>query len=172
MAESDGVIVFAGQYGDLEDAKLDFEALKELKHMDFVGEYEAALFTKSEDGKVKIINTDATSRTWGAKVGVVTGAVMGVIFPPSLVATAAVGAGAGALVGNFMKAMSRSDVKEIGEMLDAGQAGIVFVGEATLEAGMRKLLKRMAKEMKYAIDEDAYQTKKAIDEAVKQASAE
>jgi uncharacterized membrane protein len=166
MAESEGMIVFAGQYADLEEAKLDFEGLKELKHMDFVGNYEAALFTKTEDGKVKIVNTDATERTQGAKIGAVTGAVLAVIFPPSLLAGAAVGAGAGALVGNFTKVISRSDIKEIGEMLDTGQAGIVFIGEATLEAGMRKLLKRVAKEMKVQVDEDAEELKRAIDEAV------
>jgi uncharacterized membrane protein len=104
MAESDGMIVFAGQYADLEEAQLDFDALKELKHMDFVGDYEAALFTKTDEGEVKIVNTDATSRTTGAKVGAVTGAVLAVIFPPSLLAGAAVGAGAGALAGNFTKA--------------------------------------------------------------------
>ena len=65
-----------------------------------------------------------------------------------------------------MKSMSRSDIKEIGELLDEGQAGIVFVGEATLEAGMRKLLKRVAKEVKIAIDEDAEDMKRAIDDAI------
>lgn len=166
MAESEGVIVFAGLYNNIEDAEADFEGLKELKHMDFVGEYEAALFTKKEDGKVKVLNTDATSRTWGTKVGVVTGAVMGLFFPVTLLAGAAMGAGAGALVGNFMKSMSRKDVKEIGEMLDEGQVGILFVGEATLEEGMRKLLKRVAKEMKIQVDQDAEDIKRAIDEAV------
>jgi len=165
MAISDGLIVFAGQYGDVELAKADFEALKELKRMDFVGVYEAALFTKTDDGSVKILDTDATQRGEAAKVGAVTGAVLGVIFPPSLLATAAFGAGAGALVGNFMKSISRSDVKEIGEVLDAGQAGIIFVGEATLEAGMRKLLKGVAKELKVAVDADAEDTKRAIDAA-------
>lgn len=166
MAESEGMIVFAGLYNNVEDAELDFEGLKELKHMDFVGEYEAALFTKTDEGKVKVLNTDATERTKGAKAGVVTGAVLGLIFPPTILMGAAAGAGIGALLGNFMKTMSRKDIKEIGELLDEGQVGIIFVGEATLEAGMRKLLKRVAKEMKIAIDEDAEDMKRAIDAAV------
>lgn len=172
MAESEGIIVFAGMYTDLESAQADFDGLKALKKMDFVGDYEAALFTKTDEGKVKILNTDATDRTDGAKVGIVTGAVLGAIFPPSLLAGAAVGAAAGALAGNFMKSMSRSDIKEMGELLEAGQVAIVFVGEATLEEGMRKLLKNVAKELKVQIDEDAYAMKKAIDDAVDGATAE
>lgn len=168
MANADGMLVFAGQYEDLEGATEDFLALKGLKRMDFVGTYEAALFAKTEDGKVKIIDTDATDRTTGAKIGAVTGAVLGVIFPPSILVSAVAGAGAGALVGNLTKGMHRSDIKAIGEMLEAGQAGIVFVGETTLEAGMRKLLKRAAKDMKVAIDDDAKDMKRAIDEALGQ----
>jgi len=166
MAEADGILVFAGQYANLDEATEDFMALKTLKSMDFIGKYEAALFTKTVEGKVKIIDTDATERGAGAKVGAVTGAVLGIIFPPSLLASAAVGAGAGALVGNFMTAMSRKDVKELGELLDDGQAGIVFIGETTLEAGMRKLLKHVAKEMKIQVDDQADEMKRAIDAAV------
>jgi len=166
MAEADGILVFAGQYANLDLATEDFIALKTLKSMDFIGKYEAALFTKTAEGKVKIIDTDATERGAGAKVGAVTGAVLGIIFPPSLLASAAVGAGAGALVGNFMTAMSRKDVKELGELLDDGEAGIVFIGETTLEAGMRKLLKHVAKEMKVQVDDQADEMKRAIDAAV------
>jgi len=166
MAEADGILVFAGQYANLDLATEDFMALKTLKSMDFIGKYEAALFTKTAEGKVKIIDTDATERGAGAKVGAVTGAVLGIIFPPSLLASAAVGAGAGALVGNFMTAMSRKDVKELGELLDDGEAGIVFIGETTLEAGMRKLLKHVAKEMKVQVDDQADEMKRAIDAAV------
>jgi len=165
-AEADGMMVFAGQYASLDEAAEDFAALKTLKKMDFIGTYEAALFTKLEGGKVKIIDTDATERGAGAKVGAVTGAVLGIIFPPSLIASAAVGAGAGALVGNFMKSMKRSDLKELGELLDEGQAAIIFVGETTLEAGMRKLLKHVAKELKVQVDADADEMKRAIDAAV------
>jgi uncharacterized membrane protein len=167
MAESEGVVMYAAAYGSLEDAEMDFEGIKILKAEKFLGDYEAALFTKEEGGKVKIVNTDATERGWGAKVGLVTGAVIGLIFPPSILGMGALGAGVGAVLGNFMKGMKRSDIEEVGNMLDEGQAGIILVGEVTIEEGMDRLMKRAAKVAKKEVDAQAKEIKDAIDEAAK-----
>ena len=58
--------------------------------------------------------------------------------------------------------MSRHDLKELGEELDAGQAGLMFVGVADMgdriEAAMKKAEKVEKKEMKAdneAIEADA-----------------
>jgi len=163
---ADGIVVFVGAYANLEDAEADFEGIKMLKAEKFLGDYEAALFTKEEGGKVKIVNTDATERGWGAKVGLVTGAVIGLIFPPSILGMGALGAGVGAVLGNFMKGMKRSDIEEVGNMLDEGQAGIILVGEVTIEEGMDRLMKRAAKVAKKEVDAQAKEIKDAIDEAV------
>ena len=69
MANEDDIIMFAGQYGNLDDAMMDFEAIKLLKQEKFIGDYESAVFTKEADGGVKVVNTDATERAFGAKVG-------------------------------------------------------------------------------------------------------
>ena len=166
MAESEGLILYAAAYESLDIALEDFEGIKFLKSEKFIGDYEAALFVKEEGGKVKIVNTDATQRGWGAKVGIVTGAVLGIIFPPSIIGMAAAGGGIGAVLGNFMKGMKRSDIKEIGDMLDEGQAGIILVGEVTLEEGLDRLMKRAAKIAKKQVDAEAKDIKAAIDEAV------
>jgi len=166
MAESEGLILYAAAYDSLDVAMEDFEGIKFLKSEKFIGDYEAALFVKEVGGKVKIVNTDATQRGWGAKVGIVTGAVLGIIFPPTVIGLAAAGGGIGAVLGNFMKGMKRSDIKEIGEMLDEGQAGIILVGEVTLEEGLDRLMKRAAKIAKKQVDAEAKEIKAAIDEAV------
>ena len=166
MADPDGMILYAAAYDSLDDAKMDFEGIKILKSEKFLGAYESALFTKEEGGKVKILNTDATERGWGAKVGIVTGAVIGLIFPPSIIGMAAAGGGIGAVLGNFMKGMKRSDIKEVGDMLDEGQAGIVLVAEVTLEEGLDHLMKHAAKIAKKEVDAQAKDIKAAIDESV------
>jgi len=167
MSESNGFIVYAGQYPSLEAARDDFEGIKALHKADFVGHYDAALFTKEDNGKVKIIDTDETSRAHGAVGGAIAGAVIGVIFPPSLLVMAAGGGALGAVIGHVSKGMPRGDIKEVGEMLDEGEAGIVFVGEPTIEAGAEKLMKKATKVMKKQIQADAEEMKKNLDQAVK-----
>ena len=81
----------------------DFEAIKQLKHAELLGMYESAIFEKTVEGALRIINTDATERAFGAKVGAVTGGVIGLLFPPSILAAAAMGTGIGAIVGHLRR---------------------------------------------------------------------
>ena len=72
------------------------------------------------------------------------------------------GAILGSLAGHAAAGMSRSDLKELGENLDNGQAGLVVVAvsdmQAKVEAGMKRAQKVEAKELKAdqkAIEEEA-----------------
>ena len=145
MAESDGIIGYAGVYADVEDAKADFEAIKAAHRESWIGTYDAALFEKTADGKVKVLDTDATQRSDGAKVGAIAGVVLGLIFPPSILMGAAVGAGAGAIVGNLVKGFMSGDIKKVADELEPGEAGVILVADATFEAGAEKLMKRAKK---------------------------
>ncbi len=166
MANPDGMILYAAQYASLEPAKEDFKGIKELHKEKFVGFYDAALFTKEEGGKVKIIDTDESGRARAAGVGLAVGAVLGIIFPVSLLVWGAAGAGLGALVGHMSTGMSRSDLKELGDMLDEGQAGIVMIGETTLEEGFDRLAKQATRVTEKKVDVDPEEVKKATaDEA-------
>lgn len=160
-------VVFAGAYPNVEDAKDDFDAIKLMHKEAWIGPYEGALFTKEEGGKVKILDTDSSIRAAGAGAGALVGGVIGLIFPPTILAGAAVGGAAGALAGHLFGSLKRKDIAEIGEMLDEGQAGIFMIGVATPELGAQKLMKRAAKVMKKQVDADAADLKKAIDEAAK-----
>ncbi|MGD0376767.1 MAG: hypothetical protein ABSB01_19545 [Streptosporangiaceae bacterium] len=90
-------------------------------------------------------------------VGLATGLV--VVLVPSaaigggLVAlTTGGGAVLGAIAGHASAGMSRHDLKELGEHLDAGQAGLVVVGVsdmgAKIEQAMKKARKVEARELK------------------------
>jgi uncharacterized membrane protein len=93
------------------------------------------------------------------------GGAVGLIFPPSLLVSGLAGAGAGALIGHLEGGMSRSDLKEIGEMLDESEAALVVVGEATIERAVEEETKRAKKEMKKEVRADAREMEKAIDRA-------
>jgi uncharacterized membrane protein len=166
MGENEFEVVYAAAYGSLEDAKEDYEGIKELHKEKWIGKYESALFTKNEDGSVKIHDTDATSRGRGLKMGAAIGAAVGIIFPVTLLAGALVGGGAGLLGGHLTKGLKRGDIKELGDLLDEGEAGIVLVGIVTPDEGIDRFLKRAAKVMKKQVDADAEELKKAIDDAV------
>lgn len=151
MANEDGVFLLVGAYANVADAKADYEVVKELYAAKVIGSFDAAVITKDEDGKVRV-NKDETSTRKGAWGGAGVGALVGILFPPSLIASAAVGAAVGGFGGHLWKGMSRSDMKDLGEMLDEGQAGLVVIGDWRLEERIEELMrhaeKREAKELR------------------------
>jgi uncharacterized membrane protein len=93
------------------------------------------------------------------------GAAIGVIFPPSILVSGLVGAGAGALIGHLRGGMSDSDLKEVGEMLDDSEAALIVVGEATVERAVEEQTRRAKKEIKKEVRAEAKEVERAIDEA-------
>lgn len=140
MANEDGVFLLVGAYASRVDAEMDYEVVKELHANRVIGGFDAAVITKDHEGKVHV-NKDETSTRKGAWGGAGVGALVGLLFPPSLIASAAVGAAVGGLGGHLSKGMSRSDMKELGELLDEGQAGLVVIGDWRLEERIDELLR-------------------------------
>ena len=71
----------------------------------------------------------------------VAGGVVGLLFPPSLIASAVVGAGAGGIWGKVRdKGFKDDDLREVGDSLPAGSSAIIAVAEdrvvAQLESGL------------------------------------
>ncbi|NTU71205.1 MAG: DUF1269 domain-containing protein [Coriobacteriia bacterium] len=165
MTDVNGLIVYAGLYGDATEAMGDFEMIKAAHHEKWIGTYESAVFEKTAEGKVKVLNTDATQRGTGAKAGVIAGAVFGLIFPPSILVSAAAGAAIGAGIGNVVKNIGRGAVKDLADTLEPGQAGVILIADATFDAGAERLMKKAKKFAKQMVDADAAALKDAIDNA-------
>ena len=83
-------------------------------------------------------------------MGLATGLVV-VLFPFAaiggglLAATTAGGAVLGAVAGHAAAGMSRGDLKELGEHLDAGQAGLVVVGVSDMGTKIQQAMARAEK---------------------------
>ena len=167
MAKSDGVFVYIGTYPDEMAARADYEIVKDLHATGAVGTYDASVVTKDENGKVHV-NKDETSTRHGAWGGAAVGAAVGILFPPSLIGSAIVGAGVGGIGGHLWKGMSRSDVKELGELIDDDEAALLIVGESTLESALEKAGMKAEKHVAKELDVSS----KDIDEAVKEAADE
>ena len=132
MALHGDLFVFIGTYPTIEAAEADYEVVRELHGMDAVGTYDAAIVTKDTERKVHVTKVETAARHagWG---GAVAGALVGLLFPPAILGTALVGAAIGVASGHLWKGMSRSDVKELGEIIDAGEVALVVVGANRLE---------------------------------------
>jgi uncharacterized membrane protein len=159
------MFLYAGEYDSVEDAKADLEELKELHREDFVGTYDAAVLTKNEEGKVKIVDKIEKPTQHGGWAGLAVGAAIGMIFPPSVLVSGLLGAGAGALIGHLRGGMSNADLKEVGEMLEESEAALIVIGEETIEQGVDKAVKHAKRDVKKEVRADAREIERAIDEA-------
>ncbi len=148
----DTFMVYAGVYSNVDDAKADYQAVHDLHMKDgLIDAYDAAVIERKDNGKVKIVKKHETPTrvggVGGGTVGLATGLVIA-LFPAAaigaglLAVTTGAGAALGALAGHASAGMSRKDLKELGEQLDDGQAGLVVVAVsdmgAKVEAAMSK----------------------------------
>lgn len=151
MARDDDTFVYIGAYADEQAAGLDYEAVKELHAAHVIGSYDAAVIRKDTDGTVHV-NKDETSTRAGAWGGLAVGALVGILFPPSIIGTAAIGALAGGVGGHLWKGMSRGDMKDLGEALDSGQSALVVIGDWRLQEAVDRAFshaeRHIARELK------------------------
>jgi uncharacterized membrane protein len=164
------VFVYAATYAERSDAEADYDSLLDLHAAKLVGTYDVALITKDTDGKVHVMKHEKPTQH-GAWTGIAVGAVVGVLFPPSIVAGAAVGGVAGGVIGHVRRGMSRGDAKELGELLGEGQAALIVVGESRLEEQLDKALTRAEKSIEKELDADAKEFERELKEAEKEESA-
>jgi uncharacterized membrane protein len=168
----DTFVVFVGVYGDQDAAEADYAAVKALHtELGMLDAYDAAVVARRDDGKVKITKKHETPTrvggVLGGGVGLATGLVVA-LFPFAavggglLLGTTAGGAVLGAVTGHAAAGMSRHDLKELGEQLDDGTAGLIVVGASDIgsriEDAMKKASKLEKKQMKAdnaAIEADA-----------------
>jgi uncharacterized membrane protein len=158
----DTFIVYVGVYPSVTEAEADYELVKDLHtKADLIDAYDAAVIERRSGGKTKIVKKHETPTrvggVLGGGVGLATGLVVA-LFPFAaiggglLAATTAGGAVLGAVAGHAAAGMSRQDLKELGEHLDAGQAALVVVGVsdmgAKIEESMRRAEKVEAKQLK------------------------
>ena len=167
MAKSDGVFIFIGTYMDEASARADYDTIKDLHSAGAVGTYDASVVTKDLNGKVHV-NKDEMATRHGGWGGAAVGAVVGILFPPSIIGAAVVGGAVGGVSGHLWRGMSRSDVKELGDVIDAGQAALLVVGESTVEAALNKAGLKAEKQVAKELDVSS----KDIDKAVKEAATE
>jgi uncharacterized membrane protein len=162
----DTFIALAAVYSDVDAAIADYQAVHDLHTKDgLIDAYDAAVIERKDDGKVKIVKKHETptrvAGVGGGALGLATGLVIA-LFPAAaiggglLLGTTGAGAALGAIAGHAAAGMSRKDLKELGEQLDEGQAGLVVVGVsdmgAKVEAAMKHAEKIQQKQLEADVD--------------------
>src|SRR5215203_2876421 len=151
----DTVMAYVGAYDDVADAEADYQLVKELHtEADLIDAYDAAVIERREGGKTKIVKKHETPTraggVLGGGVGLATGVVVA-LFPFAavggglLMGTTAGGAILGAVAGHAAAGMSRHDLKELGEHLDAGEAGLVVIAVSDKGAKVEDAMRRAEK---------------------------
>jgi uncharacterized membrane protein len=169
MANSDGTPIYIGTYPSEAAARSDYDIVKDLHSLGAVGTYDAAVVTKDPSGKVHV-NKDEMATRHGAWGGAAAGALVGILFPPSIIGSALVGAAVGGVSGHLWRGMSRSDVKQFGDVIDAGQAALVVVGESTIEDALEKAGLKAEKHAAKQVDVSAKDIDKAVQDTAKDVS--
>jgi uncharacterized membrane protein len=147
----DTFLVYVGVYSSVVAAEEDYDLVRDLHaKADLIDAYDAAVIARRPDGKTEITRKHETpTRVGGALgggVGLATGLVVA-LFPFAaiggglLAGTTVGGALLGAVAGHAAAGMSRHDLKELGEQLDAGQAGLVVVAVSDLGAKVEEAMR-------------------------------
>ena len=179
MANYDTYMFYAGRYPDVASAERDYQAVKDIYYTtDIIYTFDAAVVGKKEDGKVKIYKKHEQPTRHGGWVGAGWGLATGLaiaLFPAAaiggglLAGTTAAGAGLGAITGHVSGGMSRSDLKDLGENLDAGEAGLVVAAASNVadkvKAAMANAEKIESKQVQIDADELEKDSKDAATEA-------
>jgi uncharacterized membrane protein len=129
--------ITVASYRDSELAKQDWEAMEDLAKTGEIRLADAALVTHDEEGKATILERQE-HHGWGK--GAVLGAVVGILFPPSLIGGAVAGGLAGGLVARLNRALNRGDVKDLGEVVDDGKVALVAVTDQGSVDSLKKAL--------------------------------
>ena len=122
--------VFIAVFGTEEEAGT---ALKDFQAMDRQGSIkliDGVVVVHGIDGKVRFEETADPSGKKLGKRGAIAGGLIGLIFPPAIIASAVVGGVGGGVWGKIRdKGFKDEDLKEIGESLEPGTSAIVAIAE-------------------------------------------
>ena len=149
------VDLYIAAYMDADAARGDWDAIKQAASDDVIKVDGLVLVSRDADGKINVDDDFHTARK-GAKWGAVGGAVIGLIFPPSLLAGAAVGAGAGLGIGALKSHREKAEIKaDVEDALPPNSSGIVALFEEVWVADVDKALSHADKVTKNEVDADS-----------------
>ncbi len=158
MSNASGVPVelVVAAFTDEQGAANALERLKQAKKEGLIDIHDAAVLTRDSSNTLHIKETGDMSGRKGAGVGGIIGGAIGLLFPPAMLGSAAVGAAIGGLGAKLHDAgFPDEELKGIGSRLKPGTSAIVAVFEHKwVEEAEREFAAQGALMIRQAIQED------------------
>lgn len=160
---SDGAYALVvADFADTEAAWGAYEDLKAAEDGRTVAIEGVIVVQRGDDGKLEVQKATDHSTRSGLRWGLVGGIALGVIFPPSILGSAAVLGGAGAATGKVRERHHRKELAdELTDAIAPGHSGIVALVSDPRAVKIRQALDRADAIVEKAIDDVAAEDIKA-----------
>jgi uncharacterized membrane protein len=171
-AASDGAYTMVvADFADTATAWSAYEALEAAEDGRTV-EIEGVVVVKREaDGKLEVQKATDHSTRRGLAWGAVGGAVLGVLFPPSILGSAVVLGAAGAGIGKAREVHHRHEIAdELGQAIDPGHSGLVALVSDPAAVKVQEALAKADRIVQKAVDDAIADELRAEAKALKEAA--
>lgn len=182
VADDEGVVAEAGiavqgdaallvaRFADQAAASAAYDALRDAESQRSINIQGVLVVDADQQGNIKIRKlTDHKTRN-GFAWGAVAGAALAIIFPPSLLAGAALGGVIGAAAGKVANVAMKSQLaKDLADVITPGTSGIVAVVDVNAIDAVKDTIPQAAEVKTVPIDNE---TAAAVNDAASAATAE
>src|SRR6478752_6224519 len=148
--------LLAADFSDTDIALEAYEALKKVEDGATVKIDGVVVVRRNADGKLEVQKATDHSTREGVAWGAVGGAVLGVLFPPTIIGSALVVGAGGGLIGKLRERHHKKELaKELEDAIQAGHSGIIALVSNPGEVKIRKALEKADRIVEKAVDDAA-----------------
>ena len=153
----DGVsALVVASFATLDEARDAYEQLKEVEDGDTLRVDGVVILTHDGDGMLQVVKVTDHSTRSGLGWGAVGGVLVGVFFPPSILAAALVGGAAGAVIGKARQVHHKNEIAdELAGVIGDDQSGLVALVTDPRAEKIQKALDKADRIVKKAVDKAA-----------------
>ena len=156
MSKYENYEIMFAVYGTMDGAAGAVDALKAMDKADTIDIVDAATLVKDEDGNVTVKQESLPSVRKGLGIGALIGGAVGLLFPPSILGAAAIGAGVGAGTAKLAKmALENDELKDAAEQLEPGTSAFIAVVENTWAEKLQQTIAGYERLAEHALDAEA-----------------